>query len=105
MRPVLPLFLIAMAAPAGAGPLACPGGAGHIPPAVICTAVADALGARSAPGLRLEIMANDAQRLAARLIWTGGQGPLIEVTANSGALQERAAGRLAQGLAGSTDLP
>jgi hypothetical protein len=58
-----------------------------------------------APGLTLDVVANDSQKLAARLTWGGGAGPVVEVTANDRALDERAAERLAQGLMAVTKLP
>jgi hypothetical protein len=99
------LSLSLLATPALAQGVVCPTAAGHIAPQTICTALLGALGGRTAPGLRLEILANDPQKLAARLVWATAAGPVIEVFATSTALDDRAAGRLAQGLVKSTDIP
>jgi len=83
-------------------------GGGHLGAAGVCSTAAPVLSGR-AEALVLEILRDEAQVLAGRLVWrSGGQdrrGPVVEVTATDRALDPRAGARLARGLLAVTDLP
>ncbi|MFA7432950.1 MAG: hypothetical protein WCZ72_04465 [Gemmobacter sp.] len=105
----LPLALVLMAGLAGGAQaqmaLSCEGGGGHLGAAVVCDPLRQLLAGRAGPPVRLVVTRDEAQVLAAHLVWQGRNGPTVEVTAADRPLDARAGARLARGLVAVSNLP
>ncbi|MGN0932437.1 hypothetical protein [Falsigemmobacter intermedius] len=98
------ICLLSLAPPAVAAEIRCTGANGHLGRERICAAAGETFRSSSA-SLTLEVMSDEPHRLSARIGWSGGQGPRVDVTSPDKPLDGRAVSRLMQGLRGSTDLP
>lgn len=103
---LLALLVLTLQVPAAqAGDLACSGPAtGHLGTETVCTALRPLLAGTTA-SVRLELTRDEPHRLAGRLSWQAGNGPVVEVTSSDRPLDRRAAQRLATGLIAASDLP
>ncbi|RRH76567.1 hypothetical protein [Falsigemmobacter faecalis] len=106
MRKTVPalLCLVTLTAPATAAEIRCTGVSGHLGRDRICAGAGETFRSSSA-ALTIEVLQDEPNRLSARIGWSGGQGPRVDVTSPDQPLDGRAVPRLMQGLRGSTDLP
>lgn len=98
------ICFVTLTAPAMAAEIRCTGVSGHLGRDRICAGAGEALRSSSA-SLTLEVLSDEPHRLSARIGWSGGQGPRVDLTSPDQPLDGRAVSRLMQGLRGSTDLP